>query len=106
MHVTDDIFIRLGLDRSALAEGDLPVRTPITGELLGHLTRTDDAGTDAAVARACSAFEVWRDVPAPRRGEFVRLLGEELRARSRRWARSSRSRPARSHRKGSARCRR
>ena len=30
-------------------------------------------------ARAVEAFEVWRDVPAPRRGELVRLLGEELR---------------------------
>jgi aldehyde dehydrogenase (NAD+) len=79
MHAIEDIFSRLGLDRSALADGDLPVRTPITGELLGRLTRTDDAGTDAAIARACSAFESWRDVPAPRRGELVRLLGEELR---------------------------
>jgi aldehyde dehydrogenase (NAD+) len=30
-------------------------------------------------ARAQSAFTIWRDVPAPRRGELVRLLGEELR---------------------------
>ena len=42
--------------------------------------RTDAAGTDAAVARASAAFERWRDVPAPRRGELVRLLGEELRS--------------------------
>jgi aldehyde dehydrogenase (NAD+) len=80
MHAIDDIFSRLGLDRSALADGDLPVRTPITGELLARLTRTDDAGTDAAVTRSCSAFAIWRDVPAPRRGELVRLLGEELRS--------------------------
>ena len=55
------------------------MRTPITGELLAHLHRTNAAGTDAAVARAAEAFETWRDVPAPRRGELVRLLGEELR---------------------------
>ena len=30
-------------------------------------------------ARRPTAFETWRDVPAPRRGELVRLLGEELR---------------------------
>ena len=35
----------------------------------------------AACARAAAAFLHWRDVPAPRRGELVRLLGEELRAR-------------------------
>src|SRR5690606_11396689 len=30
--------------------------------------------------RARAAFLAWRTVPAPRRGELVRLLGEELRA--------------------------
>jgi len=34
----------------------------------------------AAVTRAAQAFMEWRTVPAPRRGELVRLLGEELRA--------------------------
>ncbi|HMG98207.1 MAG TPA: aldehyde dehydrogenase family protein, partial [Gaiellales bacterium] len=79
MHAIEDIFSRLGLERAALANGDLEVRTPITGELLAHLYRTNEAGTDAAVASAAEAFETWRDVPAPRRGELVRLLGEELR---------------------------
>ena len=60
--------------------GDLDVRTPITGEEIARVARTDAAGTDAAIARAPDAFAVWRDVPAPRRGELVRLLGEELRA--------------------------
>jgi aldehyde dehydrogenase (NAD+) len=32
------------------------------------------------VVRAQAAFTAWREVPAPRRGELVRLLGEELRA--------------------------
>ncbi|MDX6598724.1 MAG: aldehyde dehydrogenase [Gaiellales bacterium] len=56
------------------------MRTPITGETLAHVARTDAAGTDAAIARATTAFEHWRDVPAPRRGELARLLGEELRS--------------------------
>ena len=34
----------------------------------------------AIIERAHTAFLAWRDVPAPRRGELVRLLGEELRA--------------------------
>jgi aldehyde dehydrogenase (NAD+) len=79
MHAIDDIFGRLGLERAALANGDLEVRTPITGEPLAHVYRSNEAATDAAVARAAEAFETWRDVPAPRRGELVRLLGEELR---------------------------
>ena len=69
---------RLGVDTGSL-QGDLVVRTPITGEEIGRVDRTDAAAADAAVARACDAFAVWRDVPAPRRGELVRLLGDELR---------------------------
>jgi aldehyde dehydrogenase (NAD+) len=36
---------------------------------------------DAKIARAHAAFAEWRDVPAPRRGELIRLLGEKLRER-------------------------
>ena len=71
---------RLGVDPDRVMEGDLVVRTPITGEEIGRVARTDEAATDAAVARAAVAFEAWRDVPGPRRGELVRLLGEELRS--------------------------
>jgi aldehyde dehydrogenase (NAD+) len=42
------------------------------------ITSREDAEAKIAAARA--AFLTWRSVPAPRRGELVRLLGEELRA--------------------------
>ncbi len=70
---------RLGVDPARVSEGDLVVRTPITGEEIGRVARTDADAADAAVARAVTAFQAWREVPAPRRGELVRLLGEELR---------------------------
>ena len=62
------------------ATDGLPVRTPIDGSLLATLaTHTaDDAA--AMVAAATEAFTAWRAVPAPRRGELVRLIGDELRA--------------------------
>ena len=72
-----DLLERLGVDTSA--GGDLVVCTPISGEEIARVQRTDAAGTDAAVTRAVAAFDEWRDVPAPQRGELVRLLGEELR---------------------------
>ena len=75
-----DLLERLGVDPVLVSNGDLVVRTPITGEEIGLVARTSEAETAAAVARAVAAFEAWRDVPAPRRGELVRLLGEELRA--------------------------
>ncbi len=77
---TAAIFTRLGLDAAALQSGDLEVRTPITGEVIARIASSSAADTDAAIVRAQAAFEEWRDVPAPRRGELVRLLGEELRA--------------------------
>ena len=77
--VASPLLDRLGVDPSLITRGDLVVRTPVTGEELARVARTDAPGADAAIARAAAAFEIWRDVPAPRRGELVRLLGEELR---------------------------
>ena len=74
-----DLLARFGVGASQVTDGDLVVRTPITGEEIGRVARDDQSSTDAAIARAVAAFEAWRDVPAPRRGELVRLLGEELR---------------------------
>ncbi|HET6683014.1 MAG TPA: aldehyde dehydrogenase family protein, partial [Gaiella sp.] len=74
-----ELLARMGVDPSQVGDGDLAVRTPITGEEIARVARTDAAATDAAVARAVIAFETWRDVPGPVRGELVRLLGEELR---------------------------
>ncbi len=75
-----EILNRLGVDAAAYTGGSLASFTPVTGEETGRL-KTDTAETaKAAIARAQAAFQVWRTVPAPRRGELVRLLGEELRA--------------------------
>jgi aldehyde dehydrogenase (NAD+) len=59
------------------SEGDLISRSPIDGSEIG---RVAPGNPDAACAKAIDAFVAWRIVPAPRRGELVRLLGEELRA--------------------------
>jgi aldehyde dehydrogenase (NAD+) len=66
------------LERFGIADtGALASRSPIDGSVIGHVAVGDPA---AACAAAAKAFETWRLVPAPRRGELVRLLGEELRA--------------------------
>jgi aldehyde dehydrogenase (NAD+) len=75
-----EILSRLGLDPERLSTGDLEVRTPITGEVIARVPTPNAAAAEAAIARSVAAFEAWRDVPAPRRGELVRLLGDELRA--------------------------
>jgi aldehyde dehydrogenase (NAD+) len=74
------ILDRLGVPAAAFDKGGMPARSPITGETVTHVRETSLDEAKAAIGRAHEAFETWRLVPAPRRGEFVRLLGEELRA--------------------------
>ncbi|MGL4242586.1 MAG: L-piperidine-6-carboxylate dehydrogenase, partial [Beijerinckiaceae bacterium] len=72
------ILKRLGVPKGAFVKsGGLSARSPITGEILVQVGMTD---ASTAIARAYAVFPAWRDTPAPRRGELVRLLGEELRA--------------------------
>ena len=68
-----------GLTHAEITDGDLVVRTPIDGSDLACVTTTDITRMPQIASRAQTAFKVWRNVPAPRRGELVRLLGEELR---------------------------
>ncbi len=77
---TLEILERLGVSRTRLTGGTLRVTTPITGEELASLPLTSPQDLQAAVDRASDAFVQWRSVPAPKRGELVRLFGEELRS--------------------------
>ncbi|HMM63590.1 MAG TPA: aldehyde dehydrogenase family protein [Mesorhizobium sp.] len=77
---TADLLAQLGVAKDALSGGDLAVRTPVTGEAIASLRQVTAADAGKAIEAAHAAFLQWRLVPAPRRGELVRLLGEELRA--------------------------
>ncbi|GGE16180.1 aldehyde dehydrogenase [Aureimonas endophytica] len=70
----------LGLTEAEFTGGTREVRSPITGEVIAAVPETTPEAARAAIAKAAEAFRQWRLVPAPRRGELVRLLGEELRA--------------------------
>lgn len=73
------ILEALGVPAAALSGGSRIVRSPITAEQIAAIHDTTEAEAKAAIDRSVAAFEIWRSVPAPRRGEFVRLIGEELR---------------------------
>ena len=60
--------------------GDLVSHSPIDGSEIGRVRMANAEDVAAACERSAEAFLTWRTVPAPRRGELVRLLGEELRA--------------------------
>jgi aldehyde dehydrogenase (NAD+) len=60
--------------------GSLVSRSPIDGQAIGSVAQANAADVTAACEAAQQAFLQWRTIPAPRRGELVRLIGEELRA--------------------------
>jgi aldehyde dehydrogenase (NAD+) len=74
------ILSRLGAPQSAFARAGIAAASPITGELITHVRVTSREEASAAIGEAVQAFDAWRAIPAPRRGEFVRILAEELRA--------------------------
>ena len=78
--MTAGLLDTLGVERALYTQGSMPSHSPLTGEQIAAVRIADAADTDAALAAAGAAFRAWRDVPAPRRGELVRLFGEELRA--------------------------
>ena len=75
----DTLMQSLGVETAVYRGGTLAAHTPIDGSQLGAVREASPAEVASAVGRAREAFEGWRDVPAPRRGELVRLFGDELR---------------------------
>lgn len=53
--------------------------SPVDGELIGSVYQADRSDYEKAMKMAVQAFQEWRLVPAPRRGELVRLVGQKLR---------------------------
>ncbi|WP_029415993.1 L-piperidine-6-carboxylate dehydrogenase [Brevundimonas bacteroides] len=83
MTAADDaraILSRLGVPAGVFTPTGLPIRSPVDGSTGGAVRTAKPDDVDRAIAGATMAFDAWRRVPAPRRGELVRLLGVELRA--------------------------
>ncbi len=76
----DSILQGSGVHHEHYQRGGRIVRSPLTGEIIAHVEEADPASVAQTIERSKSAFLAWRSVPAPRRGEFVRILGEELRS--------------------------
>jgi aldehyde dehydrogenase (NAD+) len=74
-----EILSRLGVDAARFADAGLVVRSPIDGAEIATLRETRVEEASERIGLAHKAFLAWRTVPAPRRGELVRLIGEELR---------------------------
>ncbi len=75
----EDLLRRLGLPAAESSAGALVSINPSTGEPLGSVRTATREQYDACVATAQKTFERWRMLPAPKRGEIVRQIGEALR---------------------------
>jgi aldehyde dehydrogenase (NAD+) len=77
---THALLAGLGLGGERYAGGTLPAVSPVTGDTLAEVQESNAADATATIEQAHSAFLEWRLTPAPKRGELLRLFGEELRA--------------------------
>jgi aldehyde dehydrogenase (NAD+) len=75
----DGMFI--GTQRLEPHGAPLAVRSPIDGARLAEVTSAGPDEVQQAIDAAADAFKSWRLVPAPRRGELVRLFGQKIRHR-------------------------
>jgi len=86
----DKIFNALGLkaalsgascgDQWFASSGDwIEVHSPTTGELLAKVEQASEADYNKVVGQSMKAFEFWRAIPTPKRGEIVRQFGVALR---------------------------
>jgi aldehyde dehydrogenase (NAD+) len=53
--------------------------SPVDGKLIASVSAASQADYEAAILKSQEAFKVWRQIPAPKRGEIVRQLGDKLR---------------------------
>jgi aldehyde dehydrogenase (NAD+) len=53
--------------------------SPVDGELIASVNAATEADYEAVILKAQEAFKLWREVPAPKRGEVIRQLGEKIR---------------------------
>jgi aldehyde dehydrogenase (NAD+) len=73
------ILKKLGLKLDDYKGKDLEVFSPIDGDKIADL-KCDNAHTlEEKITKSIAAFHAWRDVPAPKRGELIRVFGNELR---------------------------
>lgn len=79
--------VAVGREWRESAGPPLQARSPIDGQALATVSTAAPEDVAAVIAQAVEAFRTWRMTPAPRRGEFVRRIGERVRARKEELAR-------------------
>jgi aldehyde dehydrogenase (NAD+) len=60
-------------------EGELKIYSPVDGKLIASVYQASEKDYEKVITTASKAFNEWRAVPAPKRGEIVRQIGIKLR---------------------------
>ncbi len=75
----NQILNQLGLYSDLINSGNLEVFSPVDGSRIGSVTMDSSHDVDRKIAESVDAFKAWRNVPAPQRGELIRIFGDILR---------------------------
>src|SRR5687768_3553817 len=65
--------------KSSTSKNFQPSPSPVDGNLIGAVSTTTPKEYEKVIRTASKAFETWRLIPAPKRGEIVRQYGDALR---------------------------
>lgn len=87
MQFLDDLDIRQKNDGAASGDcwhttsgsEELEVFSPVDDKIIATVNQAGEQEYAATLEKACSAFQRWREVPPPKRGELIRRIGNELR---------------------------
>lgn len=60
-------------------QGELKIYSPATGDFIASVYQTSEDDFENVMKTADKAFKYWRTIPAPKRGEIVRQIGNKLR---------------------------
>src|SRR5579883_1346171 len=60
-------------------EGEIVSYNPTTGEEIASVYNCSASDYEHVLKTAHEAYQVWQTVPSPKRGELIRLIGDELR---------------------------
>ncbi|MBR9974596.1 MAG: aldehyde dehydrogenase family protein [Bacteroidetes bacterium] len=58
---------------------ELAIHSPVDGKLIARVHQATEEDYETIIAKAQEAFVMWRLIPAPKRGEIVRQIGNRLR---------------------------
>ena len=77
--IVNNIMSDIGVNFSLYSGGGLQVYSPIDGSTIGNIVEDTKETTTSKIEAAHEAFLSWRKVPAPKRGELIRIFGNILR---------------------------